>query len=751
MRLSALFLICLSVFGAPNAAPSSTKLPQAPIRFEPNRGQMTTRAEEPVLWSARGLDYAFLFTSNASVLALKDRAVRMTLEGANANAAFHAEQSDPGTIQYFLPSFQGKVPGYRRLVRQGVYPGIDVAYYGVASYGKAEQLEYDFNIAPGANPSAIRIKFDGADKVRLADSGDLLLTLGPRDITQHAPVAYQTNARGERVAVASSYRIGSDGIVTLAMGTYDASRMLVIDPVITYAHYFEGSKTDVATAITHDSKGQIYVTGYTFSTDFYIQGDYYSIGNNGAQDAWVQKINPSATDGNFVPYTTYYGGSATDLAKAIAVDANGLIYITGTTTSTDLPTTASAYKTTNTGATDAFLAVFDTTQGTTKASLVYATYFGGTAIEDARAIAVSGGKVYIAGTTPSSDFPIVNSIYSASLAGTELFISEFDITQSGTASLVDSTYIDASADDYARSIAVDSAGIVYLAGVTYSPDIPTPGASYQTAYNADGDGFLLKVDLANARILYGTYLGGSGIDEVRRIIVETPTRVALAGYTLSTDFPTTQSAYQPLPQGSSDAFLAVIDLTKAGPSGLLYSTYFGGAQGEVAYGLAEDSAGRYYLGGYTFSQSASDKFPISVDALNQVSAGAGLDGFLAIIDRTKGINGLIYSSYITGNGSQIVYGVDVAPGGFVYAVGSATADIFPAGQATHETPAGSTDGFILGLRFPALAKLEAELSASTAADSPAAGSQPADSSAQSPPESAASQPAGLAPASPGGQ
>jgi len=705
MRLSALFLICLSAFGAPGAA----RLPQAPIRFEPNRGQMASRAGDPVLWSARGLDYTFLFTSNTSVLGLKDRAVRMTLEGSNTSAAFHPEQSDPGRIQYFLPSFAGSVPAYRRLIRQGVYPGIDVAYYG-----NGEQLEYDFNIASGADPSAIRIQFDGADTVRLDDSGDLVLTLGSRDVTQHAPVAYQIGASGERETVRSAYRMASDGAVTLALGRYDRSRTLVIDPVITYARYLFGTETDVVTAITHDAKGSVYLAGYTFSKDFYIQGDYYNF-SNGGQEAWVQKINPGDPSGNYVPFTTYYGGTAADSAKAVAVDANGLIYITGTTTSADLPTTSGAYKTTNTGATDAFVAVFDPTVGITKASLVYATYFGGTQSEDARAIAVSGGKVYIGGSTPSTDLPTVNSINSKVLGGTELFIAEFDTTQSGASSLVASTYIVASADDFLRTMAVDSTGIVYLAGVSYSPDIPTPGASYQTAYNADGDGFLLKIDLANKQILYGTYLGGSGIDEVRRIIVETPTRVALTGYTLSTDFPTTQSAFQPLPQGSSDGFLAVLDLTKAGPPGLVYSTYFGGANGEVVYDLARDSGGRYYIGGYTLSRGASDHFPISTDALNQVSAGGGVDGFLAVIDRTKGTNGLVYSSYITGGGNQIVYGVDVLPGGFVYAVGSATSNIFPAGQPTHETPAGSTDGFILGLQFPALASLETQESADQAA------------------------------------
>ncbi|MEQ1948056.1 MAG: SBBP repeat-containing protein [Bryobacteraceae bacterium] len=754
MRPFALFLIGVAGVSA-LAAPSATPV-SAPLRFEPNRGQLATSPTDPVLWAARGLDYAFLFTSKSSVLALGDRAVRTTLVGSNRAAAYQGEQADAGKIEYFGSAYSGPVTAFHRLTRTGVYPGIDVTYYG-----NGQQLEYDFNIAPGADASKIRIRFDGADNLRLTSSGDLQLTLGSRDITQQAPVSYQINANGQRVPVASSYLLAADGNVALKLGAYDKSRALVVDPVITYARYLFGSKADVVNAITHDANGNVYIAGHTFSTDFYVQGDYYDIGNRGGQDAWAQKIVPNAPDGNYVPYTTYYGGVSNDIAKAIAVDASGRIYITGTTTSTDLPTTSGAYEDTNTGAVDAFIAVFDPNVGSGAGSLVFSTYFGGTLSEDVRAIALYGGNVYIAGSTPSSDLPMMNPIDSASRAGTEIFISAFDITKSGTDTLVASTYIDASASDYPRSMAMDASGIIYVAGVSYSPDMPTPGA-YQSVNSGDGDGFLLKVDLANKQILYGTYIGGSGIDEIRRVIVETPTRVAVAGYTLSSEFPTTQNAYQPLPQGSSDGFIAVFDLTKPGPSGLLYSTFFGGAQGEVLYDMARDSAGRYYIGGYTLSQNLTtvDHFPISTDALNQVSGGGGVDGFFAIIDRTKGTNGLIYSSYITGAGTQIVYAVDVVPGGTAYAAGSATADIFPAGQPLHETPAGSTDGFILGMRFPALASLSGSLlegdattdNASAALTDIAQGAVSTDTaSAQSQPESAASPSSDPAPSSPDGQ
>ena len=223
---------------------------------------------------------------------------------------------------------------------------------------------------------------------RLDASGDLLIADDDQDtgkaaLIQHAPVIYQLAANGKRQPVRGSYRVAEDGTVTLVLGNYDHSARLVVDPVIEYTQYLFGTSADTAVAVTHDSHGFLYLAGNTLSTDFYIQGNYAYLGNSGGQDAWVMKINPLAPDGNFVPFTTYYGGSLNEFVKGIAVDNNGIAYITGSTASSNIPT-AGAYATALPGQTSTFIAAFDTNQ----AILTYGTYIGGTLVDNVAGIAL---------------------------------------------------------------------------------------------------------------------------------------------------------------------------------------------------------------------------------------------------------------------------------------------------------------------------------------------------------------------------
>ena len=272
-----------------------------------------------------------------------------------------------------------------------------------------------------------------------------------------------------------------------------------------------------------------------------------------------------------------------------------------------------------------------------------------------------------------------------------MFVSELDPAQSGAAQLVASTYLPGSADDAARAIAVVSSGMVYVAGETGSPDFPVTANAVQGSYNQAGDGFVIKLNLQTMQVLYGTYLGGSGYDEIRSVLVDPAGRIGVAGYTLSPDFPATQNAFQAALNGYSAAFLAILDPAAKAGAKPVYATYFGGNFAEVAFSAARDKNGLYYIGGYTLSSN----LPMGTKAaINPVSAGGGVDGFIAQIDPTKGLNGLIYSSYITGLGSQLAAGVDVDTNGIVYVVGWATADIFPPGQALNPNP-GVLDGFLL--------------------------------------------------------
>jgi hypothetical protein len=619
------------------------------------------------------------------------------------------EGADPAVAtNYFHGKKAVTVPSFHRLRRMAVYPGIDVVYYGDGGH-----LEYDFEIAPGADPAVIRMRFDGADHVSLNGRGALVLTVGEGEITQLAPVVYQRTGQGEVVAVESAYVLKDDGTVRVRLGKYNPANPLVVDPSILYAGYFSGSTgPDAGIAVTHDTQGNVYLAGYAYSTDFPIIGNSEQNTEAGDRDAWVMIINlPSQT----VTYSSYLGGSGEDDLAGIAV-SNGYIYLTGFTTSTDFPVTASGYLTTITADTHVYFAMLDPTQ-IGSAGVLYASYMGGSGTDDEpTGIVVSGGLIYLAGFTNSTDFPTFapnsGTPYQATLIGTyNAWVAQFDPTQSGANSLLASTYLGGSIDDMARTIALDTAGNVYIAGQTYSPDYPITSNAYNQDYTGDGDAFLSELNLNTQTLIYSTFFGGSSIDDVKKMLIDPSGRIAMTGYTVSPDFPITANAYQTAFGENGNAFLTIIDLTQAGLAGLYYSSYFGGSGGEVAYSLALDPNGRYWFGGYTLSTN----LPVSPDALNATSAGGGVDAFIAAINPAGGSKGLVYGSYITGPGTQTVRGVDIVTPQTdstiqVLIIGSTTSNIFPANAAQIVYPGHITAFFLaLGFQAPSVAGATHEL------------------------------------------
>ncbi len=661
-------------------------LPQPPVRFEQRPGHQ--RAPQ---WSARGLGYSLAFTADATLFHLGSKTLSMRLLGSDPHATFEAVAPYSVPTEYFTPAYRGSVQAYRRLRRHEVYPGVDVVFYG-----SGRSLEYDFEIAPGADPSRIRLRFGGADRLRVDLNGNLEVELAGQTLTQRLPVVYQTTASGARQAVHAEYRLEANHDVSLTLDKYNRSAALVIDPVISFAAYLNGANSDAGISITHDAQGFVYVTGNTSSPDFNITSSAFSQTNTAVQNIFVMKLNPTAPPDSVIVYSTFYGGTAVDSVKGIAVDpATGLICVTGTTTSTDLATTASALQAANAGVTDGFVAAFNTQQ-TGVASLFYGSYLGGLLDDEPAGIAVFNTKIYVTGSTTSDNFPVANDIFPGRDGGRDIFVSEIDPTQSGTASLIFSTYFGGTGTDYGRSIAVDALGQVYVAGFTYSADIPVTGTAYQAASAGGGDAFLLELNTSLPLILYSTYLGGSKIDDARSVVVDPTGKVALAGYTLSANFPVTQNAEQPLigaGKFTTNAFLALLDLTQLPAQQLVYSTYFGGTVAEVAQVLATDSKGKYVLGGYSYSPN----MPVTQNTLNPTPGTGGLNGFVAVIDTTAPpLNALVYASYITGPGSQIVNGADIDASGAIYLTGYATSDIFPVnqGQQAHTSAPGNADAYV---------------------------------------------------------
>lgn len=689
MRLVPTLFFCLLAANGFAASSASKLLEAAPIRFEPNSGLHPA----PVRWVARGQGYAFAFTDRETILRVADRTVRLTFPGSSKRSAFLGESQQRVSTNYFIQEKRLSVPAYSRLRETAVYPGIDVVYYGNGS-----EIEYDFEIAPGADPARIRMRFDGADAVRLNDRGDLVLALGSGEITQRAPVVYQRLASGEISKVDAGYRLAGDGSVRLALGGYNRRERLIVDPTIAYNAYLSGTGSDTGLAVAHDAKGVIYLAGNTFSTDFPGgSAAPYQPTSAGANDIWLMKIDPTQ-GASAIVYATYLGGGANDTLKAMTIDKNGVFYVTGSTPSALFPVSSGAITSTISGNTHAFVSMIDPAQGSS--GLVYSTYLTGTRNDEGDGIAVANGKIYVTGTTNADDFPMAGTPVQAKRSVSfDAFVVEIDPTLSGAASEVYGTYLGGGGGDGGRTIAVDAAGLIYVAGSTFSFDFPITGNGFQQANNGGGDGFLSVIDPASGTLVYSTFFGGTAEDEIKKLAIDPAGRVAMMGYSLSSDLPITKNAYQPLLHGFVNVFVATLDLKVNGlGNGLTYSTFYGGSLGEVGYDLKVDAAGRYYLCGYTFSPD----LPVTANALNPTSLSGGIDGFIAVIDPAAtpaSGKGLVYSSYLTSNGYQIVYGIDVDSAGTIYTTGLTNGNIFPAGLSTNGST-GKYSAFVMSFTLP---------------------------------------------------
>jgi hypothetical protein len=666
---------------------ASADIPDDVLRSVPMRFEATGRSD--YRFFARGAGYAVALGDKDTLLATSAGSVRLTFAGADPRAAFQALEKSRVATNYFRGSARRSAPAYARIKRPGVYPGIDVVYYGTG-----QNLEYDFELAPGADPAVIALRFSGADRVGLDSQGAVVLEIAESRITQKLPVAYQRTGPNEVIQVASSYRLDSDGAIRFHIGDYDRARPLVIDPSIVLTGYLPGTGAEGVVGVARDAQGFVYLAGYTFSTDFALVGDSYNVFlRNGLREGWVTKFDPHAPPADVIVYSTFFGSSATDDPKALAVDASGLVYLTGHTDSFDYPTTPNGYITSfQGGSRRIFVAVLDTTRG--EEGLLYSTYFGGTGTDEPTGIAVAGGKVYITGYTNSDDFPIQGGMRETRAGSFDAFLSVFDPEQSGNESLAYSTYFGGSSLDVARTLAVTPSGEVYLAGGTNSGDFPATLDAHRTSYSGLGDGFLARLNLGTNTVTYSTYVGGSDLDQVRKIVLQPDGRVGLTGYTFSYDFRVTQNALQPVYSGNGDVFLLILDPAASSSSDpVVYGTYFGGTHGEVAYDLRRDASGKYYLGGYTLSRD----FPIR-NALYPQSALGGADGFVAVLDpAAPPSSALLFSSFLTSPGTQVVYGVEVDEEGIVMVTGVTTGVLFEPGLAAPEIPS-NTNVFVLFFR-----------------------------------------------------
>ena len=681
-----------------------------PLTFEENRGQI----DPQVRFLSRSDGYTLFLTADEAVLSVSEskpndkrprtnrgndvqeppvvdrrlpgseseRQARnphlgMKLVGPSPHATVSGVDELPGKSNFFIGNdpkkWRSNVPTYAKVKYEGVYSGIDLVYYG-----NQQQLEFDFVVAPGADPRCIRFDVRGTKRIRRDENGDLVLKMemGEDEIRWHKPIAYQEK-NGTRQLVATHYAVKDKNRVSFEMAGYDIHRPLYIDPLI-YSTYLGGNGEDRGTGIAVDSAGNAYVTGATSSSNFPTVNPLQPASEGVGYDAFVVKINPA---GSALVYSTYFGGSGLDVAQGVAVDSAGNAYVTGITQSTDFPTMNPLQPAYGGGDQDAFVAKINPTGS----ALVYSTYLGGNGNDLGYGIAVdSAGNAYVTGATSSTNFPTMNPLQPAYGGGEDdAFVSK--ISPTGSA-LVYSTFLGGSGSDVAQGVAVDSSGNAYVTGGTSSTGFPTTNPVQPAYGGGDDDAFVTKINPTGSALVYSTFLGGSGSDESQGVAVDSSGNAYVTGATSSNNFPTT-NPLQPAFGGEDDAFVTKIDPTG---SALIYSTYLGGKGSDVAQGVAIDSSGNAYVTGST----NSNNFP-TVNPLQSAIGGSGQNAFVTKLNAT-GLS-LAYSTYFGGSGNAGDGGTAIAvdSAGNAYVTGATSSTNFPRMNPLQPTfGGGDGDAFV---------------------------------------------------------
>lgn len=670
-------------------------LGKQPLHFEANQGQ----TDAQVKFLSRGQGYSLFLTPTESVVALSKKiegneisateetaVVRMAWKGADPHVKVTGLESLAGKSNYLIgdqSKWRTNIESFAKVKYENLYPGINLVFYG-----NEKQLEYDFIVAPGVDPKAIRLTFAGEESLSIDKQGNLVIQAGREKVVQKVPVVYQ-EANGTRQPVAGSYVKKGKHEVGFQVASYDTGKTLYIDPVFSFSTFLGGNSYDYTKGVAVDSSKNIYVTGYTSSLNFptttgtlnpscpggcTYDSTYYHV--------FVTKYSQTGT----VVYSTYVGANNTsDKGYAIAVDGSGNAYVTGETYYPGTGSGPTGFPVVN-GFPDG--TVGSVTSGgivfklnTTGSALLYSSILTSGSSAIGYGIAVEGSNAYICGGgNLGSKFPFwsTTGTYNTLIGpgGTyDAFIMKIDTALTGAASLKYATRYGDTGWNYAYAVAVDSAGIAYITGETSAT-----GATRQ-AYVAKFSG-----DGASQTYLY-KFGGTTGDEYGYGIVVDSAGNAYVTGSTASSDFPVTNGAYQATYGTVTDAFVA-----KLNPAGstLAYATYLGGSSSDVGYGIALDSTGNAYVAGKT----GSSNYPVTSDAIQAARANYSGDAFVTVLNPTG--TALAYSSYMGGSSStDTAFGIAVDSNGDVIVAGETYSSDFPTKTASQTAHGGGlVDGFV---------------------------------------------------------
>lgn len=678
-----------------------------PLYFIENQGQIDS---ESVAYYVKGADKTLYFTAEGITFALAGTdgeeagrwAAKLSYLGARDGVRPEGQEKQKAVFSYFKgkPSeWKTEVPTFSRLVYRDLWPGIDLVYSGTVN-----ELKYEFVVAPGVDPSAIRLAYEGVTALSVNEAGELQIETGVCSFADGRPYAYQ-EFDGARQEVPVSYTLdaeSSDGPHSygFALGDFDPEKPLIVDPaVLVYCGYIGGNSWENGAGIAVDSEGNAYVTGDTWSSQWTfpvkVGPDLTYNSTLYAGDAFVAKVN---ADGTGLDYCGYIGGHYWDTGTGISVDSQGCAYVTGYTSSWwDFPVKVGpdlGYNGMSEDYPDGFVAKVDA-QGT---NLVYCGYIGGENRDRGNGIAVdSEGNAYVTGETKSDEthFPVLigpdltfNGGYDAFVARVKADGTGFDYCG----------YIGGAYDDHGNGIAVDGQGSAYVAGDTVSGEANFPATvGPDLSSNGSDDAFVARVNSQGTALDYCGYIGGTQADQGYGIAVDSGRNAYVTGTTASDEasFPVavgpdlTFNDFGPW----SDAFVAKVN---AQGTGFEYCGYIGGFYLDCGYAIAVNGQGNAFVTGETGSDEAT--FPVSEGP--DITHNGGRDVFVARVNAQGA--GLDYCGYIGGQTTEDGQGIAVDSHGSAYVIGqtNSTGTSFPVTVGPDLTFNDFQDAFVAKVVWP---------------------------------------------------
>ena len=663
--------------GAPAASAASAesetrRFLEMPLDFEMNNGQ----APSGYAFVAHGPSYALGISSSGLALSLhrpdynaqtahtngldsptgiQSSALRLNLVGGARDSQISGVDPQSGRSNYFIGNdparWQRNVPHFGRVKVAGIYPGIDAVFYG-----NRQQLEYDFAVAPGADPGRIRLQAEGAKTVTLDSSGNAILHTNAGEVELHRPVAYQEIA-GVRHDVESTFQLIDGKLIQFQLGDYDHNQQLVIDPVLAYGVELGGSNGNAALGVAIDNAGDAYVSGFTCSADFpSTAGNFGTLPGDASKladcsSAFVVKMDPTASS---LLYSDFFGGKTVFSAGGkLTVDSSGDVFLTGTTGASDFPTVSNIGPTSlqNCGiesAGEICPAGFILKLSPDGSQILFSSLLGGSQVSlalQAKLNPVTGDLVVLGDTNSSNFLPAPTTLQTTFGGGTcassnpcfDAFVLGLNPT---TGALRYGTFIGGSSNDWGASLAFDINGNIYVTGGTHSPSITSLGApthTYAPAGGATASGgtlYVAKLDLSGNQLTSGylTLIQGDGDTAAGGIAVDGSGNSYVAGASAALHLPVTTGVFQStnkgtygssclwpkiaapfLPSACGAGLVGKLDSTGA----LSFLTYLGGTGQDTVQSIGLDSSNNIWLGGAT----SSNDFPVSADKYGGVLSG----------------------------------------------------------------------------------------------------------------------------------